>query len=127
MVPGSSCRPGDVMPTDPAAGGGLPPDSRQRGYSVVTMVLFVAAAGVLGYAALVADDLSELVLDLVVLVLGVLVAVSATSHTLDLVHLRLHAAERRVEVMSASDLMAWECDAHGRVVFFGEQAHDYFG
>jgi len=114
------------MPTiraaDPRASG---PWSRTS--AVVTGVLLGAWLLVLAYAIVVSDDLSEILLDTLVLLLGLLAAASASANRLRVVRHLLHRAERRLEVMGGSDRLEWECDLEGKVTYVGEQALEHFG
>ena len=92
------------------------------GQGVVAAVWFL----VLVYALSVSDDPQEIVLDVVLLALGLLAAGLAFSQRLKASRLHLQRAERRLEVLGA-EVLAWECDAAGRITFVGEQASAHFG
>jgi PAS domain S-box-containing protein len=90
----------------------------------------VAAASswffVLLYALRVSDDLEERALDVVLIVLGLVAAASASSRRLKTSRLRLRGAERRLEVMG-TDVLAWECDASGLLTYIGAHSVGHFG
>ena len=127
MVPLSQPSESRAMPTNRAARRAVLADSWTRRQTILTAGLFACWCVVLGYAAVAADDLNEVLLDLTVLVLGLLVAATTFGRSLEFARDRMRSAERRFEAMSASDLLSWECDALGRGVHFGDLSTHYFG
>jgi PAS domain S-box-containing protein len=127
MVQRRSADDSSIMPTTHEARRAVPAGSWSRRQPLLSGGLFVLWCIVLLYAAIAADDFHEVLLDVVALGLGLLVAATTVGRSLQLARRRMQTAERRLEALSTSDVLTWECDAAGRAVFFSERATDYFG
>lgn len=115
------------MPTSRAADPRAMDAIWSRRQAVATGFFAAAWFLVLAYHINISDDPVEVALDLLILALGLLAAGSAASQKLRVSRLRLSRAERRLQVMDEAEVLAWECDAEGRLTYLSDRAVDLFG
>lgn len=94
---------------------------------VLGIVLWTAWFVSLGFAIDTSDDWNEVFLLVAALVLGIAAGGLLLSRLLAGWRLRLRVAHKRLEAMSTSDVLSWECDAAGHITHIGDRSLHHFG